>query len=141
MVPVLDQSLSRYKWRDLDEAMGYLGAEASEKLRGMRDAAHLFPEGSELLHDYEHHKGQEVQLGAYRHFLPECGTERIALIAKVREKDSKEIPLFYVYAAMGLELQRDFQQMILAKCAWNAVGAAMVAAATALSGHEVCSLQ
>ena len=58
MVPVLDQSYSRYKWRDLEEAMGYLGAEASEKLRGMRDAAHLFPEGSELLHDYEHHKGR-----------------------------------------------------------------------------------
>ena len=31
--------------------------------------------------------------------------------------------------------------MILVKCAWNVVGAAVVAAATALSGHEVCSLQ
>ena len=65
----------------------------------------------------------------------------MALVAKVREKDSKEIPLFYVYAAMGLERQHSFQQMILVKCASNVVAAATVAAATALCAHDVCSLQ
>ncbi len=121
--------------------MGFLGAQALVKLGAMPDAKDLFPAGSEVVRAYEYHQGQEVQMGSYRHFLPECGTERLALVAKVREPDSKETVLFDVYAAMGLARQHRFQQMLLVRCTSNAVGAAMVSAAITLSAHDVYSLR
>ncbi len=121
--------------------MGFLGAQALVKLGAMPDAKDLFPAGSEVVRAYEYHQGQEVQMGSYKHFLPECGTERLALAAKVREPDSKETVLFYVYAAMSLARQHDLQQTILVRCTSNVVGAAMVSAAITLGAHDVYSLQ
>ena len=135
MVPILSTEIVQYSDKELDVAMAALTLVALKHFKTTEQYKAMEEADGQLDSSIVNHKNDEVELGGYRFFLPECSAERPAFVARITQPDQDVVRLLYFYPAMGLNMQHTAQQMLLGRTGLPVMAACLLKACIELMGH------